>query len=1100
MYVVKPEWLRHEANSQKNAPETVIFSVDLSATRMATAGQDNLVKIWSLAVLKAASASTGAAVGGDAGGGTANGRAPSEAPDGALLAVLNDHAAAVNCVRWSPDGTALASGGDDGVVLVYDKNASTGAGTAFGAFGSGAKTSEIWRARRALRGHNGDVTDVAWSPDGTKLASAGVDNTVMIWNVQRHTQPALLCRLEGHRGLVKGVCWDPVGNFLASQSDDRSIIVWRTSDWKKETQVSGTLKDAVLHENNITFFLRLSWSPCGSVLVGTNGFKKPHAHVASMFLREKAFSETLDFVGHKDPVVCSRFSPRLFTRQKIDDETRPGSAKHVLMGLPSAAAATGSGSSHHAAPAAASGTGNPAANVLFENTNSVLSTASDPGSGATTRDMQGREQGPKLPVSAANAAYVVVALGSKDHGATIWRAGSARPSFSMEGMFDGDVLDLSWGPDGYSFAACSTDGRVMYIEFEPKELGYTLPREVETEVLSELWKSCFGGVRGKVPPASLDQLELEGHARKAQQSVMNQFAQPSVLMPVNNSTAAAAVASSTAKVLGLPGTDSKKEQTTTGVSGGAGPAQVSGISKLDQTEVRVKGGKRRIIPKPLEEQNESSPVEGSGAPAASTAFGADDFNSGISNIGGEEPRKRARAAFETESRRQQSNHTEKVAPRQYATMGSQPLFTLPMQPIQPLLAPPMTHFSLLPAPLRGTGALEMVRRIGSDTLVEIKPTTGGASMIVCVEAGTVIWRFCVRGNGASMLAGVAKKFVAVGTPDGFLHLLSALSGRQLVAPIALESAPYLMECCDYRHPLENSHGDEPRQVQYLLVVTRTALCCVYEIGTMRMVCARSAAPLLLNRRGYDALAHEAPNGEQAEPDEATAVHVAERSGRDSFPAKMRAEHFRSIVTATATLQGEPLITMSDGHAFVFHTNLQSWVRVADDSYPNSEYFRPAVSGGDNVAKVVGRHQAFAVSSARQLGTAPVLPSKEIRRSYFETVCHLETLILASLAVGSTAEYRFYMACYASKLSLAGPEDIAWVERRIRELCDDLIHDGPRRVGALAPVHLALEPAKVLDLVLPILSTSRRFQAVTAEYQEQLRATGAGGAEAVMAVL
>ena len=33
-------------------------------------------------------------------------------------------------------------------------------------------------------GHGGDVTDVAWSPDGTRIVTASIDNTAIIWNVR----------------------------------------------------------------------------------------------------------------------------------------------------------------------------------------------------------------------------------------------------------------------------------------------------------------------------------------------------------------------------------------------------------------------------------------------------------------------------------------------------------------------------------------------------------------------------------------------------------------------------------------------------------------------------------------------------------------------------------------------------------------------------------------------------------------------------------------------------------------------------------------------------------------------------------------------------
>lgn len=49
-------------------------------------------------------------------------------------------------------------------------------------FGSGKVNVETWRCATTLRGHNGDVLDMAWSPHDAWLATCSVDNTVIVWN------------------------------------------------------------------------------------------------------------------------------------------------------------------------------------------------------------------------------------------------------------------------------------------------------------------------------------------------------------------------------------------------------------------------------------------------------------------------------------------------------------------------------------------------------------------------------------------------------------------------------------------------------------------------------------------------------------------------------------------------------------------------------------------------------------------------------------------------------------------------------------------------------------------------------------------------------
>lgn len=129
--------------------------------------------------------------------------------------------ACVNVVRWSCDGSFLASGGDDKLVMIW-KLAEGGPSMIFGA-GGGQVNVEHWRCVATLRGHAGDVLDCAWAPHGAWLASCSVDNSVIIWN--SHKFPEMVTTIKGHSGLVKGVAWDPVGKYLASQSDDRSLRV-----------------------------------------------------------------------------------------------------------------------------------------------------------------------------------------------------------------------------------------------------------------------------------------------------------------------------------------------------------------------------------------------------------------------------------------------------------------------------------------------------------------------------------------------------------------------------------------------------------------------------------------------------------------------------------------------------------------------------------------------------------------------------------------------------------------------------------------------------------------------------------------------------------
>lgn len=59
----------------------------------------------------------------------------------------------------------------------------------------GKSALETWKPVFTLRCHTGDVLDLAWSPDDRYLASASVDNSVLIWDALKF--PTIVKEIQG---------------------------------------------------------------------------------------------------------------------------------------------------------------------------------------------------------------------------------------------------------------------------------------------------------------------------------------------------------------------------------------------------------------------------------------------------------------------------------------------------------------------------------------------------------------------------------------------------------------------------------------------------------------------------------------------------------------------------------------------------------------------------------------------------------------------------------------------------------------------------------------------------------------------------------------
>jgi WD40 repeat protein/tRNA A-37 threonylcarbamoyl transferase component Bud32 len=190
---------------------------------------------------------------------------------GQLRLTYRGHSARVSAVAWSPDGTRLASGSDDQTVQVWDSSSAT----------------PLVR----YDGRHHKVAALAWSPDGTCIASGeGEQGGLHLWEAATR-KTIFIC--GAHTGSVLTLAWSPDGTRLASGGDDQAV------------QMREVIKRQLLftyrcHAGEVR---ALAWSPDGNRLASASQDRMVQ-------VQDPATGQhLLSYQGHTNAVCAVAWSP-----------------------------------------------------------------------------------------------------------------------------------------------------------------------------------------------------------------------------------------------------------------------------------------------------------------------------------------------------------------------------------------------------------------------------------------------------------------------------------------------------------------------------------------------------------------------------------------------------------------------------------------------------------------------------------------------------------------------------------------------------------------------------------------------------------------------
>ncbi|XP_006811867.1 chromatin assembly factor 1 subunit B-like [Saccoglossus kowalevskii] len=373
-----------------------------------------------------------------------------------FVASLTRHTKAVNVVRYSPNGLILASGGDEGIIYLWQLNESQQANNINIAFREGEEENkESWTVIKTLRGHLEDVYDISWSADSKYLLSGSVDNSAMVWDVSKGQHTGIW---KEHKSFIQGVAWDPLGQYFATLSCDRTCRVYSIQSKRvlhniSKLSISSTNNNGenymkqcrMFHDDSMrSFFRRLTFTPDGELLIVPSGcveVSDQTLNTTYVFSRSNLAKPVVHLSGPQKATIAVRCCPILFELRrspKTEQETE----------------------------------------MEIDTEVTSLKGSEENNKDGEEKCKEEEKEKEKIDSLFSLPYRIVFAVATEDT-LLFYDTQQNVPFAYITDIHYHQLSDIAWSSDGQVVVVSSTDGYCSIISFEPDELGTPYKRQVE---------------------------------------------------------------------------------------------------------------------------------------------------------------------------------------------------------------------------------------------------------------------------------------------------------------------------------------------------------------------------------------------------------------------------------------------------------------------------------------------------------------------------------------------------------------------------------------------------------------------------------------------